>query len=41
VAGLEKRDISILSDKFLAEVAKMPLKNLAVELLQRLLKEEV
>lgn len=41
VAGLEKPDISILSDKFLAEVAKMPLKNLAVELLQRLLKEEV
>ncbi|WP_254973445.1 DUF3387 domain-containing protein [Cyanobium sp. Candia 9D4] len=41
VAGLEKPDISILSDQFLAEVAKMPLKNLAVELLQRLLKEEV
>lgn len=41
VAGLEKPDISILSDQFLAEVAKMPQKNLAVELLQRLLKEEV
>lgn len=41
VAGLEKPDISVLSDKFLAEVAKMPHKNLAVELLQRLLREEV
>ncbi|MBW4529444.1 MAG: DUF3387 domain-containing protein [Aphanothece saxicola GSE-SYN-MK-01-06B] len=41
VAGLEKQDISILSDMFLAEVAKIPLKSLAVELLQRLLKEEV
>jgi type I restriction enzyme R subunit len=41
VAGLQKPDISILSDEFLAEIAKMPLKNLAVELLQRLLKEEI
>lgn len=41
VAGLEKPDISVLSDHFLAEVAKMPHKNLAVELLQRLLREEV
>lgn len=41
VAGLEKPDISILSDQFLAEVSKIPQKNLAVELLQRLLKEEV
>jgi len=41
LAGLEKPDISILSDEFLAEVAKMPQKNLAIELLQRLLKEEV
>jgi type I restriction enzyme, R subunit len=41
VAGLEKPDISVLSDQFLAEVAKMPHKNLAVELLQRLLREEV
>lgn len=41
LAGLDKPDISILSDEFLAEVAKMPQKNLAMELLQRLLKEEV
>jgi type I restriction enzyme R subunit len=41
VAGLEKPDISILSDQFLAEVSKIPQKNLAVELLQRLLREEV
>jgi len=41
VAGLQKPDISILSDHFLAEVSKIPQKNLAVELLQRLLKEEV
>ncbi len=41
VAGLEKPDLSILSDPFLAEVSKIPQKNLAVELLQRLLREEV
>jgi len=41
VAGLQKPDISILSDQFLAEVSKIPQKNLAVELLQRLLKEDV
>ena len=41
VAGLEKPDISILSDQFLAEVSKIPQKNLAVELLQRLLREEI
>ncbi len=41
VAGLKKPDIGILSDQFLAEVSKIPQKNLAVELLQRLLKEEV
>jgi type I restriction enzyme, R subunit len=41
VAGLHQPDLSILSDQFLAEVSKIPQKNLAVELLQRLLKEEV
>ncbi|RUO76448.1 type I restriction endonuclease subunit R [Pseudidiomarina taiwanensis] len=41
LAGLESPDISILSDDFLREVMKMPHKNLAVELLQRLIKEEV
>ncbi|MCZ8157668.1 MAG: type I restriction endonuclease subunit R [Leptospira sp.] len=39
--GLNKPDISILTDEFLAEVKGMPQKNLAVELLQKLLKEEV
>lgn len=41
LAGLDKPDISILSDEFLAEVKRMPMKNLAVELLQRLLKDQV
>lgn len=41
LAGLESPDISILSDDFLREVMKMPHKNLAVELLQRLIKDEV
>ena len=40
-AGLEKPDISILSDDFLAEVRGMPHRNLAVELLQKLLKGEL
>ena len=40
-AGLEKPDISILSEEFLAEVREMPQRNLAVELLQKLLKGEV
>ncbi len=40
-AGLDKPDISILSDEFLAEVRGMPHRNLAVELLQKLLKGEV
>lgn len=40
-AGLKAPDISILSDEFLAEVRGMPQRNLAVELLQRLLKGEI
>jgi type I restriction enzyme R subunit len=40
-AGLKKPDISILSDEFLAEVQNMPQRNLAVELLQKLLKGEI
>jgi type I restriction enzyme R subunit len=40
-AGLKKPDISILSDEFLAEVQGMPQRNLAVELLQKLLKGEI
>ena len=41
LAGLESPDISILSESFLKEVMKMPHRNLAVELLQRLIKDEV
>jgi type I restriction enzyme R subunit len=40
-AGLQKPDISILSEEFLAEVRGMPQRNLAVELLQKLLKGEI
>ena len=40
-AGLDKPDISVLSDEFLAEVRDMPHRNLAVELLQKLLRGEV
>ena len=40
-AGLKKPDISILSDEFLADVRGMPQRNLAVELLQKLLKGEI
>ena len=40
-AGLPKPDISILSDEFLAEVRGMEHRNLAVELLQKLLRGEV
>lgn len=40
-AGLAKPDISILSDEFLAEVRDMPHRNLAVELLRKLLRKEV
>ena len=36
-AGLKKPDISILSEEFLAEVRGMPHRNLAVELLRKLL----
>jgi type I restriction enzyme R subunit len=41
MAGLKKPDISILSDRFLAEVRAMPHKNLAVEVLQKLLAGEI
>ena len=40
-AGLQKPDISILSDEFLAEVRGMPQRNLAVELLRKLLSGEI
>jgi len=40
-AGLPKPDISLLSDEFLAEIQGMPQRNLAVELLRKLLNDEV
>ena len=40
-AGLDKPDISILSEEFLVEVQGMTHRNLAVELLEKLLKGEV
>ena len=40
-AGLDKPDISVLSDDFLAEVRGMKRRNLAVELLRKLLKGEL
>jgi type I restriction enzyme R subunit len=40
-AGLKKPDISILSDEFLAEMKGMPQRNLAVELLRKLLAGEI
>jgi len=40
-AGLKRPDISILSDEFLAEVRSMPQRNLAVELLRKLLSGEI
>lgn len=39
--GLDKPDIGILSDEFLEDIAKMPHKNLAVELLERLIKGDI
>ena len=40
-AGLKKPDISILSEQFLADVRNMPQRNLAVELLRKLLAGEI
>ncbi|MGH8426891.1 MAG: type I restriction endonuclease subunit R [Gammaproteobacteria bacterium] len=40
-AGLQKPDLSVLSDEFLGEVRDMPQKNLAVELLRKLLDGEI
>lgn len=41
MAGLDRPNIGILSDEFLEEVRMMPQRNLAVELLERLLKNEI
>ncbi|MBU4057285.1 type I restriction endonuclease subunit R, partial [Patescibacteria group bacterium] len=40
-AGIAKPDISILSDEFLSEIKGMKRKNLAFELLKKLLKDEI
>ncbi|MEI7522494.1 MAG: type I restriction endonuclease subunit R [Candidatus Saccharibacteria bacterium] len=40
-AGLERPNLSILSEEFLAEIRGMDRKNLAIEALQRLLNDEV
>jgi type I restriction enzyme R subunit len=40
-AGLKRPDISILSEKFLAEVRGLKHKNVAAELLAKLLKDEI
>jgi type I restriction enzyme R subunit len=40
-AGLKKPDISILSEEFLAEIQGLPHKNLALEVLRKLLNDEI
>lgn len=40
-AGLDKPELSILSDEFLEEVRGIPQKNLALEVLQKLLNDEI
>lgn len=41
LAGLDRPDIGILSDAFLEEVRNLPQRNFAVELLQKLLNDEI
>ena len=40
-AGMGKPDISILSDEFLEEVKKLPQRNLALEMLKKLIADEI
>lgn len=40
-AGIDRPDISILSDDFLAEIRALPYKNVAAELLRKLLNDEI
>lgn len=40
-AGLQRPELSILSDEFLSEVEKLPQKNLALELLEKLLNDQI
>lgn len=41
LAGINKPNIGLLSDEFLAEVCSMKSRNLAVELLEKLLRDEI
>jgi type I restriction enzyme R subunit len=41
LCGLDKPDIGLLSDEFLEDVRRMPYKNFAVELLEKLLKGDI
>jgi len=41
LAGLDKPNISLLSDEFLADIRQMKTRNLAVELLEKLLADEI
>ena len=41
LVGLEKPNIGLLSDEFLEDVRHLPQKNLAVELLEKLLRDEI
>ena len=41
LAGVDSPDLSILSDKFLAEMRDLPQRHLAVELLQKLLHDQI
>lgn len=41
LVGLDKPNIGLLSPEFMEDVAKMPQKNLAIELLEKLLRDEV
>jgi len=41
LCGLEKPNIGLLSEEFLEDVRQMPYKNLAVELLEKLLKDDI
>ena len=40
-AGLKKPDISVVSEEFLQEVKRMKYKNIAAELLRKLLNDEI
>jgi type I restriction enzyme R subunit len=39
--GLQRPDISILSDEFLAQIQRVPQRNLALEMLHKLLNDEI